>query len=407
MGKIGQYLVIYLCAFTGPLAGNAILSMTTELQTDFDITLNQVLLAIPTFMLPFAFFQLFSGTISENWSRKLPLISGMAIYGLSSMGITFTSNLEGFLTMRIGQGFGYAFVGPVTIALLGDITDRSRYGLAMGFYGSAVTAGLLIGPLIGGYFSGTDWRLAFWTFSIISFIGVLLISVIIPRGRMARRLAIGRIAPNIKKVTSNRNIALISAVGALAFFASIGNLSFLSDTLREPPFVYSGLDVGVVLASSAMVGIIVSPFAGAISDRRSPRFATSLGIVIVAPAIALLALATEFYQFILLVAFAGGGGTLIWAGLLTVSIEEIPSLRGTSSSVFNSARFSGYAISPVLLAPIFSSFSFDGVAITSAIILVAALILTRCLAGKACIFGRHEKRTGKGESVEVLRPPLS
>jgi len=70
--------------------------------------------------------------------------------------------------------------------------------------------------------------------------------------------------------------------------------------------------------------------------------------------------------------------------LLTISIEELPTLRGTSSSVFNSSRFSGYAIAPTLLAPVYAAFNFDGIAFACVTIAVVALILSRCLSGKAC-----------------------
>lgn len=388
MRQIYKYIVVYFCAFTGPLAGNAILSMLKELQLSYNVQLDDVLLSIPTFMFPFAIFQLFSGTISERWSRRSLIFIGLLIYGLSSIGIALADAFFLFLLMRIGQGVGYAFVGPVTVAVLGDIADRSKYGILMGFYGSAVTAGLSIGPLIGGYTAMYDWRIAFWIFGLISFFAAILVIAVIPRIDHVEKRSSERMVENIKEVVRNRNLVLISVIGALAFFATIGNLSFLSDSLRYAPFDYSSSEVGLLLTVAGLVGIFVSPIAGAFIDRFSTRLSTMIGLSIAAPMIALLALSSDYFVFMALLAVLGAAGTFIWAGLLTISIEELPSLRGTSSSVFNSSRFSGYAIAPTLLAPIYAVFNFDGIAITCMVIAVAALILSRCLSGKACFHRR-------------------
>jgi len=393
MHRLRNHFVIYLCAFTGPLAGNAILVMLDELEMTFEVSLGQVLIAIPTFMLPFAILQLFSGTISDNWERKMTMVVGMLLYGLSSIGIAIVDNYPIFLLMRVGQGVGFAFVGPVSIAYLGDITDRSKYGIAMGFYGSAVTAGLSVGPLIAGFLAAIDWRLAFWAFSSIAFIGVVLILIILPKGKAIPRRSSESIFTNMRKAIRNRNLILASIIGALAFIATIGNISFLSATLSDM-FGYEPKDLGIILAISGIAGIFVSPWAGALTDRCSPRLSVIVGLAIAAPAIALLAFSTEFYHFITLIAIAGGGGTFIWAGLLTLTIEEIPALRGTCSSIFNSSRFSGYAVSVVLLGPIFLVFGFAGIAFASAMILVSALIMATFLTGKSCLSGRKKALLG-------------
>jgi len=56
--------VSYLLFGIGPLVGNAVLTLLGPVSIDFLVDPTVVMIAIPSFMFPFAFFQLFSGALS-------------------------------------------------------------------------------------------------------------------------------------------------------------------------------------------------------------------------------------------------------------------------------------------------------------------------------------------------------
>lgn len=376
MSRLTNYGIIYLCAAIGPLAGNAILSMLHELQSSLQASLPEIYLSIPAFMFPFAFLQLFSGSISDKWGRKSVLISGLMIYSFSSLGIALIDNLFGFLMMRIAQGVGNAFIAPVSLAMLGDISDKNRYGVAMGFYGSFTTAGIAIGPLVAGFLTEIDWRLTFYLFFALALISSLFVLFLIKSPRVRAGSSPSSVIANMRTALTHRVLIITSMIGAMGFFAGIGNISFLSDYLRTAPSLQFGAaDVGLVISMSGFTGIFVSPIAGRVTDRCSPRFSALLGIAITIPSVFLTAFAGEFYQFLSLAIATGFGTSFMWTGLLTQTVSEIPELRGTASSLFNGSRFSGYAISPILLTPIYLAASYFGIAmVCSAILLIAGLI---------------------------------
>ncbi|MEM2839370.1 MAG: MFS transporter [Thermoplasmata archaeon] len=383
MSLLSRYGIIYLCAAIGPLAGNAILSMLHELQTSLHATLPEIYLSIPAFMFPFAFLQLFSGSLSDKWGRKIVLISGLLIYAFSSLGIALIDNLFGFLTLRIAQGVGNAFIAPVSLAMLGDISDKNRYGVAMGFYGSFTTAGIAIGPLVAGFLTEIDWRLTFYLFFALALTSSLL--VIVMKYPQVRPKAFSSVVANMRLALKHRILIIVSIIGALGFFAGIGNISFLSDYLRtEPSLGFGAADVGLVISVSGFMGIFASPIAGKVTDRCSPRLSTMLGISIVIPSVFLTAFAGEFYQFLTLSIFTGLGMSFMWTGLLTQTVGEMPALRGTASSLFNGSRFSGYAISPILLTPIYLTASYFGIAMVCSAILAVAGLISILLPQKKC-----------------------
>ena len=384
MSRLSNYGIIYLCAAIGPLAGNAILSMLHELQSSLRASLPEIYLSIPAFMFPFALLQLFSGSLSDAWGRKSVLMSGLLIYSFSSLGIALIDNLFGFLMLRIAQGVGNAFIAPVSLAMLGDISDKNRYGVSMGFYGSFTTAGIAIGPLVAGFLTEIDWRLAFYLFFALALISSLFVLFIKYPGMRAGTMTSSVVA-NMKTALKHRVLIVASMIGAMGFFAGIGNISFLSDYLRAAPSLQFGAaDVGLVISMSGFTGIFVSPIAGRVTDRCSPRLSVLLGISITIPSVFLTAFASEFYQFLSLAVFTGIGTSFMWTGLLTQTVSEIPALKGTASSLFNGSRFSGYAISPILLTPIYLAASYFGIAMVCSIILIAAGLISMLLPRKCC-----------------------
>lgn len=384
MSRIGNYGIIYFCAAIGPLAGNAILSMLHELQSSLQATLPEIYLSIPAFMFPYAFFQLFSGSISDKWGRKSILISGLLIYSFSSLGIALINNLFGFLILRLAQGVGNALIAPVSLAMLGDISDRNKYGLAMGFYGSFTTAGIAIGPLVAGFLTEIDWRLTFYLFFALALASSILAFLMKYPG--ARSLtASSSVIANMRIALRHRVLIIASLIGAMGFFAGIGNISFLSDYLRTAPELQFGAaDVGLVISMSGFAGIFASPIAGRVTDKCAPRFSVLLGIAIAAPSVFLTAFADAFYQFLILTVSTGIGTSFMWTGLLTQVVNELPTLRGTASSVFNGSRFSGFAISPILLTPIYLFANYFGIAMICSIILVFAGFISIMLPHRKC-----------------------
>ena len=164
-------LAIYGGAFIGPLSGNAVLSLVPVLKDAFQSSAPDVIVSVSFFMLPFAFFMLFTGSISDVLGKKFVLSVGFVIYALGGIGSGLSPTIESFYLFRFVQGLGFAFVQPTLIAMLGDIVPAKEVGRAMGIFGAASTAGIALGPFIAGYISLIDWRM---TFFLVSFLAIFI-----------------------------------------------------------------------------------------------------------------------------------------------------------------------------------------------------------------------------------------
>ncbi len=363
----------YAASFTGPVAGNAFLAMVGVLAAEWNASEEAVLLAIPAFMLPFAIIQLFSGVLSTAYDRRFTLSIGLIVYIAGSFAAAASPSLEVFLASRVVQGVGYAFVAPVLVPIVFDVAGKDRQGLAMGYLGSTSTAGVTIGPLLGGLFAETNWRLAFIAIAIMA-VAVLVAVLVVFRGepQIARRSKSTGVLRQLGSTGRNRDVVLLSAAGFVAFATFVGVISYLSVHLSDEVGMSAG-EIGFVLMFSGLSGVFLSPVAGKLVDRHGTRCCVSVGFVVaVGAALALLA-ADELYLYAVILAVMGIGSSFIWSPMLTMLMRASTGSKDTSSSIFNSARFTGYAISPVMLAPVFLTQGLDGV------ILVCATANLACL----------------------------
>ncbi len=373
-----RILSIYFGVFVGPLSGNAVLALLPSLKSAFGVEVGQVLLSIPFFMFPFAFLQLFSGALSDRYDRRAIVGLGFLIYTFGSFLCGISNSIGMFLVSRTILGIGFAFVSPVLVAILGDVTKRENRGKAMGFFGSAITAGIASGPLIAGYLAETSWSYVFFLFSGLSFLaGVFFLAAFRGYPSPTAKGSFKDILSQIKSVSKNKNVALLSVIGFIVFFGFIGIISFISDFLTLPPLLMKERQVGVILASSGAAGIIASPFAGVFVDKIGRKTTATYGFLITGAALVLLGFAQSFYAFVLLLFLFGSGTAFIWSSLLTVSVEVMPEMRGTVSSVFNSARFFGYAFAPIILIPIYNASSIGAIYLIGVGISVVSIFLVR------------------------------
>jgi MFS family permease len=96
-------------------------------------------------------FLLFGGRAADLLGRRRMLATGLALYAVASLAGGLATGAEVQLTARAVQGLGGALVFPSTLAVINTTfaegRDRNR---ALGIWGGAGAAGLVVGVLLGG-----------------------------------------------------------------------------------------------------------------------------------------------------------------------------------------------------------------------------------------------------------------
>jgi MFS family permease len=96
-------------------------------------------------------FLLFGGRASDLLGRRRVLVAGLALYAIASLLGGLATGPAVQLTARAVQGLGGALVFPSTLAVINTTFAEGRArNRALGIWGGAGAAGLVIGVLLGG-----------------------------------------------------------------------------------------------------------------------------------------------------------------------------------------------------------------------------------------------------------------
>ena len=91
------------------------------------------------------------GVIADHTaSRRGPLLAGLLALGASTTLFCVGTSVPVLVLARFLQGVSAALVWTVGIALLVDTVEKDAVGQSMGYIALGMTAGTILGPLLGG-----------------------------------------------------------------------------------------------------------------------------------------------------------------------------------------------------------------------------------------------------------------
>ena len=117
----------------------------------------------------------FAGAFGDKWGALKAFRIGMIIFGTGALLASFATSFPMLLACRIFQGFGLAFMLPNGAAILNANVDPNSRNKAVGLWISFSSAGLVLGPLFGGFLTQAyGWHALFYCQPVISLIGLSL-----------------------------------------------------------------------------------------------------------------------------------------------------------------------------------------------------------------------------------------
>jgi EmrB/QacA subfamily drug resistance transporter len=140
---------------------------------------------ISAYAVAFGGLLLFGGRAADLLGRRRVFVTGLALYGVSSLAGGLATEPEVLLAARAVQGLGGALVFPATLALVNTTFaeghDRNR---ALAVWAGAGAAGLVIGVLLGGALTeGFGWESVFFVNVPLAALALALAFFLIERDR--------------------------------------------------------------------------------------------------------------------------------------------------------------------------------------------------------------------------------
>lgn len=122
-----------------------------RLSEDLRPTANQLLWIIDIYGFMIAGFLVTMGSLGDRVGRRRLLLIGAAVFGVASTAAAFSTTPEMLIASRAVMGIAGATLMPSTLALISTMfPEPHRRALAIGIWATMFSAGIALGPIVGG-----------------------------------------------------------------------------------------------------------------------------------------------------------------------------------------------------------------------------------------------------------------
>ncbi len=324
--------------------------MAKELQGEVELT-------VTGFLLGFTFGQLVWGAISDRIGRKLPMIMGIALFVIGSVGCALSESLSQMVFWRVFQAFGASTAPMLARAMVRDSFDKSRAVQILSTLMMIMAVAPIVGPLLGGQMiKFGSWHNLFWLLAIFGSLMWLAVFALPETHRLENRSQ-GRLGQTFASYfVLLKNPEFMRYTLCLTFFYA-GQYTFIigSPQVYITYFGISSEDYGWFFALN-IVGVMILSFANRTLSQRfsidrllktATAFSATMGVLMC------LALSFDVGGFWLLVVLILGYFSMVGiiASCATVgALEGIPQMAGAGSALLGALQYGSGILSSVLLA---------------------------------------------------------
>ena len=387
-----------------------VITALPHMQRDLHVSLASLQWTLNAYGIAFAAGIITAAALGDRFGRRRVFTIGLALFTVASVACAVAPNLSELIVARTVQGLGGAIVLPLSLTILTTAFPIERRGMIVGIYGGLAGLAVATGPIVGGAITqGIDWHWIFWinvpigiaavVFGLrllpesygaperLDLVGVGLVTagVIALVWALSRANDVGWSSAQVLGTIVAGAVLLVAFVRwegsvrepmvPLRLFAvrdfAIGNLTtflmsgaiFAAGLLVTEEFQlarhFSPVGAGVRLLPFFATPMLVSPLAGALSDRIGRRPIIVVGLSMLTAGLVWVAwrgsLTTSWTELVIALLIAGVGismalPTVPTAVLSAVAPEEMGKASGINYMAQRFGAVFGVAIGSTLFA---------------------------------------------------------
>lgn len=404
---------LWLTNIFSPFLAAGVNTILPVMGKDLNASAVELSLIVLLFILAQVIFSILGGRFGDFVGHKRMMLISASIFFISTLCISFATNLSFVLFFRFVQGLSTAILSGCCTLIGISISPPNKRSQTIGVLVSAVYLGLALGPLVFGYITSiSSWR---YTFSLLLIPGVLLIGLLnysLESNTFNKKIAVGETFDTLGSILLALGLGLFTlGIGSFHLYTEASWLIFFSITIlcifvyhqwhTEFPtinlrilstsngfgfgllimllnygsimgLVYyfslylqeiKGLSpfyAGCFLALQSITQMIISPLGGKLSDKYSPDIMIGIGMLFTAMSIfslASISITTSFYYISFWFLFLGLGIGLSNAPSVSYALANIDKKQlAVAIGLTNSTRNLGTLLSYSLILVIISNY---------------------------------------------------
>ena len=367
-------LILFGVLFLGVSDTQLVAPLLPLIAQDLRTTPGHAGIIVTTYSLAAAAFALFVGPLSDRIGRKKVLISGLALFTLTSFLTYHVSSFNTLVILRAMTGLAAGTLSTCALSFAGDYYPYEQRGRAMGVLSMGYFVAFVVGVPIGALAAARlGWQAVFGGLSVVGSAMFFVALARLPTGR-----------PEVK--SSRSHLRLIDhfrksdrLAGVIAAFLTsggvVGFLTYVGAWLKTSYDI--GVDrIGLLFMVSGIAAAAASPISGWLSDHAGKRTVIIWSNVLLAFLFVIVARAGWGVWLVLGIAALSIAAGARQAPLHALTTEIVGSeIRGEYIAIRNAASQLGIATVATLSASAFDSSGFTAVALIAAFV---TLLIPMC-----------------------------
>jgi EmrB/QacA subfamily drug resistance transporter len=408
---VWTFVVTSAALFMASLDNLVVTTALPSIRAHLHASLEGLQWTVNAYTLTFAVLLLTGALLGERYGRRRLFVTGLGLFTAGSAAAALAPGVGMLIAARAVQGVGAAILIPLTLTLLSAAVQPERRGLALGAWGAVGGLAIAIGPLVGGaVVEGASWQWIFWlnvpigivllpvAWSrlaesrgpatrldlpgvVLASLGLLGIVFGVVRGNAHGWTSLTVLPPMVAggllvaafiawemraaepmlplQLFRSRGFTMTNAASLLMFFGMFGSIFLLAQFLQVVQH-YSPLQAGLRMLPWTAMPVLVTPIAGALSDRIGGRPLLVTGLALQAIGLGWLATvasptvayATQVPGFIV----SGVGMSLFFAPIANVVLGSVRrDQEGIASGANNAIRELGGVLGIAVIGAVFSA----------------------------------------------------
>ena len=299
------------------------------------------------------FVSLPAGILSDIVGRRRVILVAAIVFASAPFLYLLVIEPWHLVLVRIYHGFATAILGPVAMAAVADTFDSGR-GEKMGWYSSATMVGRFLAPLVGGaLIFGNNFH---WVYLVTGIIGTLsLIAALkLPRpattpvsaGELVKKER-GEIKRDVTAMLTHRGILATSVVEAVEYFA-FGCLEVFLPVYLNEQMGFKPLSIGLLFTVQIAVATLAKPWMGRLSDRYGRVATITIGLLLGAVSITMIAWSNNYMVVAILIGLFGLGLAAVTASSAALVADLAKdSSYGGALGILSSVMDIGHSTGPM------------------------------------------------------------
>ncbi|HWM72114.1 MAG TPA: DHA2 family efflux MFS transporter permease subunit [Nocardioides sp.] len=417
------------------------------------------------YLLTLSSLLLLGGALGDRSGHRRVFVIGLLVFSVASIACGIAPSTDALVLSRVAQGVGGALLVPGSLALIRSAIRPEDRGKALGLWAGMSGVGSALGPIVGGWLvDAASWRAVFLVNAPLGLVAVWTTLRHTPDARIgpvsgrldvagATAIMVGLSGLTYTLIETPAHgwsswtvlSATVGVVGLLAFLVvearssspllpltlfrsahfvganittfavegAVGAAFFLLALQLQQSLGYTALAAGLAMLPLTVLMLLLAPWIGAMAQRRGPRLPMTLGPLLCAAGLALLARVVPgagFVTDVLPGVAVFGLGLAITVAPLTAAVlagvdeRHVGAAAGTNNALAWTAGLIAVAALPAVAGVHSSAADPLGHGFTTAMLLAAAM----CAVGGVVAFAsiRNPQAALVGSSPACASPNL-